>query len=169
MRELVIGASGSGKSEYAENLLASKHNLYYVATMQPFGKVGQDRIKKHRLQREGKGFITVERYTDIGKAELPDRSNVLLECMGNLVANELYEVGGGAAERILSGIEELSEKCESLVIVTNDVFCDSASYNEEMMRYISCLGFINREIAKRFGGVVEVTCGIGVKYYASDK
>ncbi len=169
MRELVIGASGSGKSEYAEKMLVLKQNLFYVATMKPYGKQGEMRVQKHRRQREGKGFITIERYTDIANIVVPPDANLLLECMGNLVANELFEIGAGAESRILGGIAELSNKCENLVIVTNDVFCDGVKYSEETMEYIRCLGYVNREIARKFGGVTEVACGIGVKYHAPDK
>ncbi len=167
MRELVLGASGSGKSDYAENLLKDKQNLYYLATMRPFGKEAVARVQRHQKLREGKGFRTIEQYVDIVHLQLPKGANVLLECMGNLVANELFEGGGDAKERILFGIDHLQNQCESLVIVTNDVFCEALAYPKETMEYMECLASVNCALAKRFGGVVEVCCGIGVKYFAS--
>ena len=65
---IVTGGSGSGKSEYAENLavrLAKGQALYYVAAMQPCGEEGQERIRRHRALRAGKGFETIECYTNI--------------------------------------------------------------------------------------------------------
>ena len=67
---IITGVSGSGKSEYAEQIccqLAKDNKKYYVATMQPFGEEGRIRIEKHKRQREGKGFETIEQYQNIGR------------------------------------------------------------------------------------------------------
>ena len=45
---IITGVSGSGKSEYAEQIccrLAGDNKKYYVATMQPFGEEGRIRIE----------------------------------------------------------------------------------------------------------------------------
>ena len=49
MMHLVTGASASGKSAYAEDLLADAMsvNKYYIATMRPWGTEGAARVKKH--------------------------------------------------------------------------------------------------------------------------
>ena len=59
MMVTVTGGSGSGKSEYAENILAElvnktkEHNkLYYIATMKPYGEDAARRIKRHYKLRE---------------------------------------------------------------------------------------------------------------------
>ena len=68
---IITGVSGSGKSEYAEQIccrLAGDNKKYYVATMQPFGEEGSIRIEKHKRQREGKGLETIEKYQNIGSA-----------------------------------------------------------------------------------------------------
>ncbi|MFR4969360.1 MAG: bifunctional adenosylcobinamide kinase/adenosylcobinamide-phosphate guanylyltransferase [Lachnospiraceae bacterium] len=67
---LVTGGSASGKSEYAENRAlqlakAEQKKLIYLAAMKPFGEEAAKRIERHRQLRAGKGFETVERYTDI--------------------------------------------------------------------------------------------------------
>ena len=46
---MVTGVSGSGKSEYAEQIscqLAKDNKKYYVATMYPYGEDGRSRVKK---------------------------------------------------------------------------------------------------------------------------
>ena len=75
MFHLITGGSGSGKSEYAEQKLMeyashSKRNKkrYYIATMMPFGKETEEKIARHRRLRAGKGFETIECYTDLKKA-----------------------------------------------------------------------------------------------------
>ena len=98
MFHLITGGSGSGKSEYAEQKLMeyashSKRNKkrYYIATMIPFGKETEEKIARHRKLRAGKGFETIECYTDLKKAaeilQTKETGSVLLECMSNLVGN----------------------------------------------------------------------------------
>ncbi|MEE0028071.1 MAG: bifunctional adenosylcobinamide kinase/adenosylcobinamide-phosphate guanylyltransferase, partial [Atopobiaceae bacterium] len=61
MRVLVVGGSGSGKSAYAEQLACSlSPRRTYVATMESQSAEAQRRIARHRAQRDGLGFITIE-------------------------------------------------------------------------------------------------------------
>ncbi len=45
MIHLVIGGSGSGKSEYAENLLEDSPGKYYIATMQVYDAEGRKKLR----------------------------------------------------------------------------------------------------------------------------
>lgn len=174
MFTLVTGGSGSGKSEYAEQLIVrsftNKDHRYYIATMKPFGKEGQERIKKHRRQRAGRGFHTIEIYQNLYEYVTKDKifsetSDVLLECMSNLVANEFFD---GDIDRecvvdsIEKGIVSLLSKVDNLVVVTNEVFSDGVAYDEETMQYISCLAKVNERLAKLADCVVEVVYTIPV-------
>ena len=69
-------------------------------------------------------------------------------------------VGADAGEWIAEGIETLSRYYQNIVIVTNEVFSDGAQYDSETMRYLEQLGKLNRLLAKRADGVVEVFYGI---------
>ncbi|MCR5232464.1 MAG: adenosylcobinamide-GDP ribazoletransferase [Lachnospiraceae bacterium] len=97
MLKLITGPPDSGKSLRAEELAVQggRKNLYYLATMKVMDAEGSDRVKKHRAQREGKGFATIEQPYDIIKAldviKAPKESTVLLECLSNLVGNELHD------------------------------------------------------------------------------
>jgi len=164
MRTLVVGGAACGKSEYAESLAVRlPAPRFYLATMMPFGEEELLRIEKHRAQRAEKGFITMERYTDLKGLILPRRGTVLLECLGNLAANELFSesgAGGGTYDAVIRGVESLESQCGDLVVVTNDVHSDGCSYTAETLRYIEILGNINRTLAARFDAVVELVCGI---------
>ena len=171
MLELVTGGSGSGKSAYAESRICEWNRqdpnpLFYIATMFPYGEETEKKIERHRILRKGKGFETLEWYTGL-KQHLEDGSlkgaDVLLECMSNLVANEMYmESGAGcyADQAILEGIRELNQQCSNLVIVTNEVFSESVPDSPEMKEYKRILGKINREIATMADQVTEVIYGI---------
>lgn len=171
MLELVTGGSGSGKSAYAESRICEWNRqdpkpLFYIATMYPYGEETEKKIERHRMLRKGKGFETLEWYTGL-KLHLEEGSlqgsDVLLECMSNLVANEMYmESGAGchADQAILEGIRELNQQCSNLVIVTNEVFSESVPDSPEMKEYKRILGRINCEIAAMADQVTEVIYGI---------
>ncbi len=93
MITLIIGGSNSGKSEYAENLLAGiTEKKYYFATMIASDGESIRRVKNHRQRRADMAFVTVECPVELEKAarEIPNGCTVLLECIGNLAANELF-------------------------------------------------------------------------------
>ena len=171
MLELVTGGSGSGKSAYAESRICEYNRqapkpLFYIATMFPYGEETEKKIERHRILRKGKGFETLEWYTGL-KQHLEEGSlkgaDVLLECMSNLVANEMYmESGAGchADQAILEGIQELNRQCANVVIVTNEVFSESVPDSPEMKEYKRILGRINCEIAAMADQVTEVIYGI---------
>jgi adenosylcobinamide kinase/adenosylcobinamide-phosphate guanylyltransferase len=163
MRTLVIGGAASGKSEYAEALaLAAGAPRYYIATMMPYGDEAHARIEKHRRMRAQKGFITLEQYTDIGQVQLEHGCTALVECLGNLAANTLFSPEGGNVIEMLSGIAGLENTCKTLIVVTNDIFCDGVDYGESTIHYMQALSQLNNALATRFERIVEVVCGIPV-------
>lgn len=87
---LVTGGSGSGKSEFAENIaMKLGGKMLYVATMKPYDDECLKHIERHRKMRDGKGFRTVECYTDL--SEITESADtILLECMSNLTANVMF-------------------------------------------------------------------------------
>ena len=66
--------------------------------MQIYGKEGLKKVERHRKMREGKGFFTIEQPTKIQDAidkmtkEHNSERIVLLECMSNLAANEMFSI-----------------------------------------------------------------------------
>lgn len=167
MMTLVLGGSKCGKSSFAESLFADFHGeKFYLATMRPFGDEAESAIERHRKARSGKGFSTLERFTDIGGAEFPDGSGVLLEDMGNLLANEMFSETDNAAcdhvEKILHGIEKICRAAGLFVIVSNNVCADGVDYPESTALYIKNLSEINRGIAGRADSVTECVYGIPV-------
>ena len=169
MLALILGGSGSGKSEYAERLLTellTKPRIY-IATMQPFDEEGRLRVAKHRKMREKKEFGTIERYSGHSELTIPHGSAVLLECMSNLVANEMYTAGHGTkdvVEVVLQGVEHLRRQAKHIVIVSNNVFEDGVTYDKETGAYLSVLGKVNQKIASTADIVVELVHGIPISY-----
>ena len=171
MRIVVTGGAASGKSAHAERILCqhtSCESRLYVATMQPFGKAAEERIARHRALRAGKGFKTAERYTDLAHFSTGRHcSGILLECISNLLANELFSpegAGENAVSAILTGMDALEKQCDTLVLVTNEIFSDGESYPQETMQYIRMLGAINRALFTTSDAAAESVCGILIPY-----
>ena len=177
MIHFVTGGSGSGKSRFAESIICDYYRetkeaaefdkLIYVATMIPYGEETKQKIMRHREMRKDKGFRTIECYTGLKKLAGVSscKPYVLLECMSNLAANEMYEPWGAGehtVEAVMEGITLLNERCRCLVIVTNEVFSECKKDTPEMIQYKKILGEINKRTAAMADTVTEVVYGIPV-------
>ena len=161
MLTIIIGGAGSGKSAFAEaHVCKLTGRKIYLATMLPSDGESQKRVGKHRAQRAGRGFETIERGFDLENAAIPAGANVLLEDLSNLLANEMYEPDGGGMEAVRRGLRHLISACGNLTIVTNEIFSGGADYDEESLRYMRALADLNRALAVRADLVVEVVCGL---------
>lgn len=199
MLHIVYGGSASGKSSYAESFamsLQGEGRLLYIATMYPYkwntteiDPETMQRIERHRAMRADKGFDTVECYRHVEHIVAKRQDVLLLECMSNLLANEMYleqdSDDGGLAEtmsevektgvgmsetlspvskKIVQALVNLSTRVQDVVIVTNDVFSDGGSltYDESTREYVKNLAEINCALAREVATVTEVVCGIPV-------
>ncbi len=164
MMILLTGGSGCGKSSYAEKLCMNRPApRFYIAAMKPYGPGGAEKVARHRQMRRGKGFETIERYTDLAGLVLPARGTALLECICNLTANEMFDENGNCSdpcERVLAGVDALRAQCDTLVVVTNDVGSDGGEYDEATRAYMQAIGRINACLAARADVVCELVCGI---------
>lgn len=159
---LITGGSKSGKSSAAEKIAVSSGlPLYYIATMMPFGKDAYEAIERHRRMRFGKGFKTIEKYTDISDVSLPKKSAVLLECVGNLCANEMFSANCKCpSKKILGDIVLLNNKSALFIAVTSQTNEDGISYERSTMDYLAELGKLNVQLSKLADCVIETVYGI---------
>ena len=161
MFTLVIGGAASGKSEYAEgHVLTLPGRRLYIATMEPWDGECRARISRHQAARAHRQFHTLECYRNLPGVTLEPGGNVLLECMGNLVANELYHPQGAGADRAIQGVEHLLTQCDHLTVVTNEVFSGGAAYEGDTLFYLKELARVNRHLARRADQGVELVCGL---------
>ena len=173
MLTLVLGGAASGKSGYAESLvMKTALPRYYIATMQVWDAECAARVEKHRRMRAAKQFETVECPLHLENIRLPARGTALLEDLGNLTANELYDPAGAgenAASAILEGLDQLAGQCAHLIVVSNEVFSGGADYAGDTGRYLKALAQVNNALAARADHVVRVVCGIPVYYKGVEK
>ncbi len=173
MLTLVLGGAASGKSAYAESLvLKTGLPRYYLATMQVWDAECAARVEKHRKMRAQKQFETLECPLHLDRLALPGRGTVLLEDLGNLVANELYSPGGAGkhtAEAVLAGLERLAAGCDDLIVVSNEVFSGGADYAGDTDQYLLALARVNNALAARADNVCRVVCGLPVYYKGGEE
>lgn len=159
---LITGGSKNGKSAIAEDIAVSTGlPLFYIATMEPYSKDAYEAIGRHKKMRLGKGFKTVEKYTNIDEIKLPKKCAVLLECIGNLCANEMFSANElDVSDKICTDISKLIERVEIFIAVTSQVDEDGICYETETMKYISELGILNNRLSDLADCVIEAVYGI---------
>lgn len=140
--QLILGPNNSGKSLYAENIAVQNTDspLFYLATMVPQTDDNYKRIEKHKLQRSGKGFFTIEEPWNIHSLDIPSNAVVLLEDASNLLANGIFihkSDSTACFERIIS----LAEQCKKLIIVS--IAGLTANFDAETNNYINQLNHLN--------------------------
>ncbi len=162
---LVTGGSASGKSEYAESLLAAEDegDRYYIATMQPWDEECIERIGRHRLMRQGKDFKTIEVYGRLNGLDLPAGSSAILEDLSNLLSNIFFDERyreEDISAMITDDILNLMNSIKTFIIVTNEVFSDISDHDADTLRYRCLLGKLNCILADLADNVTEVVCGL---------
>ena len=184
---LLTGGSACGKSSFAESLcLKIPGKKYYIAAMKPCGEEGAAKVKRHRSLRRGKGFKTIERYTDLAGLRLPSSRKMaemaqdkaqpqkqssqqpvaLLECICNLTANEMFGEDGSIRdpyEAVTDGVFSLALQCWTLIVITNDVGSeDLTALSGETKAYVDAMGRINAALARQADTICELVCGIPI-------
>ena len=163
----INGGVSSGKSEYAEELISREFNKkIYLATMENTGEYAGKRVEKHLLQREGKGFFTIEEPRHIKDLNIDEDDNILLEDLTNLLSNNLFNEAGlknnfkEITEEIFSDIITLKDRCNSVFIVGNDIFSTERNQSKELDIFIDCLYSLHTKIIEVADRVIEVVYGL---------
>lgn len=185
MIELVYGGSGSGKSEFAENeiLNLNDEKKFYIATMKVCDEESRKKVERHKNLRKGKNFITIEASENLEDAakiiskslrdsEPPEveikKSCAILECLSNLVANEMFKDDKiveleKVTQKVERGLEKLFLAVDDVVIVSNNIFDDGIEYDETTRKYQIALAKVNAFATSRADKLNEVVAGIAVK------
>lgn len=87
----------------------------------------------------------------------------LLECVSNLVGNEMHENGREhwdnrrVAEYVVEEIKWLSEKVKDLVVVSNE-FEIQDDFDEDTKRYVEICSLVNAELIRAADKVERICC-----------
>lgn len=168
MLMVITGGSGSGKSKLAEEyaMRLCPDQKIYIATMTARDEESLARIEMHKERRVPMGFVTLEQGVHMEQIDVTGESLVLLECMSNLVANEMYAPEGvreEVAEHIMVGIRHLKAQVKHLIIVTNEVFFD-VNLDAQTKAYVDIMGDVNRKLSAISDVYMESVYGLPVVY-----
>ena len=151
-----------------ETETAAPARLAYFATMQRGGREAQARIDKHLAQRAGKEFVTYETpvLSALADAPVDARTTVLLDDLGNLVANEMFgaEIPNAGAEelagRICTSLLGLAGRVHHLVVVADAVGEAGWRGGGPTLAWIECCETCCCLLANAADEVAEVRGGI---------
>ena len=106
-----------------------------------------------------------------GPVRYQEQAILLLECVSNLAANEMFADGGEGqgnvsidklADKLVKDILCLASQVKDMVIVTNEVASDGIIYDSGTAGYIRLMGLVNSRLGACSHRVVEVVYGIPV-------
>lgn len=161
---LVLGGARSGKSRFAEGLIAGHSGRrVYLATAEAGDAEMAERIRRHR-ERRGEGWTTVEEPLDLPRALEAASSEpaiVLVDCLtlwlSNLMAaNRDVE---HEARRLTDILPQLEAR---VVFVTNEVGLGIVPDNALARAFRDHAGFLHQSIAAAADRVYFVAAGLPI-------
>ncbi|MDR0863094.1 MAG: bifunctional adenosylcobinamide kinase/adenosylcobinamide-phosphate guanylyltransferase [Oscillospiraceae bacterium] len=170
MRIFISGGCKNGKSTLARRLAVAQRalsgELYYIATMVPTGDDDLRRIARHRAERAGDGFTTLEQPRDVSSLidTCDSGASFLLDSLTALLQNEMFrdgEIHCDAHVRVIAELTRLLDAAENIVVVSDFIYADAGIYDAATERYRECLALVDRAAAERCDAVLEV-CYSGI-------
>jgi adenosylcobinamide kinase/adenosylcobinamide-phosphate guanylyltransferase len=157
---LVLGGARSGKSRYAESLVAATAPPWvYVATAQALDAEMAERIGHHRARR-GDGWHTVEAPHRLADAvDAAPAGALLIDCLTLWLTNRMLAEADIEAE---SGALEaaLARRGGVAVLVSNEVGSGIVPDNALARRFADLQGRLNQRLAAHADRVVLVVAGL---------
>lgn len=158
---LVLGGARSGKSRFAESLIASEPPPWiYVATAEALDDEMAQRLAEHRARREGR-WRTIEAPRDVAAAlaDVPAGAAVLLDCVTLWLSNVL--LAGVDVEAEIARLDDaLMRMRGKAVLVANEVGFGIVPDNALARRFRDLQGVLNQRLAARADRVVLVVAGL---------
>lgn len=166
----VSGGSRSGKSRYAETrATAISGPRTYIATCPIIDDEMEQRIAKHRQERSGQGWTTVEEAVELIQAlrDCHESSVVLVDCLTLWINNLLYHaetrqetVSEEEVVDLCHKLAEVSRQGERTVIfVTNELGMGLVPADKTSRLYRDLVGRCNQTLAALADEVVFVVSG----------
>jgi adenosylcobinamide kinase/adenosylcobinamide-phosphate guanylyltransferase len=167
---LITGGARSGKSSFALSLAESlSPNRLFVATCPTIDPEMAARVRRHREERQGRGWTTIERPTDLAGLfadEAAPFEVVLIDCLTLWVNNLLYADSDGTLDDSRIGelcrhwLQEAKKHAGTVICVTNEVGLGIVPDNPLARRYRDLVGTCNQLIGRMADEAVLVSCGI---------
>ena len=160
---LVLGGARSGKSRYAEALIAKSPKPWvYVATAELRDDEMAERIAAHRARR-AEGWQTIEAPHDLPDAvkQAPPDAAVLVDCLTFWLSN-LMEGSFDIEAQTARLQEALAARTGPTVLVSNEVGLGIVPDNALARRFRDLQGGLNQRLAAIAPRVVMMVAGIPI-------
>ena len=162
---LVLGGARSGKSHFAETLAReSGLDRLYLATAQAYDDEMRERIARHRLDRAGHGWETVEEPLDLAttlRAITRPDAVVLVDCLTLWLSNVM--LGDLAVPASTEGLLlALAEAKGPVILVSNEVGLGLVPETPLGRAFRDEQGRLNQRVAALASRVVFVAAGLPV-------
>ena len=167
----LTGGAKNGKSSLGQELacILSRRDglsLYYVATMIPRDDEDLSRIARHREDRAGLGFTTLEQGRDL--APLAEKSGFyLVDSVTALLANMMFSPQGfdaEAPEKAAADLLAFLDRAGGAVLISDYIGGDGGDYDDWSRQYMAGLAYLDRTLAARCDVVAELVAGIPMVY-----
>lgn len=158
---LVLGGARSGKSRYAEALMAEHPEKVYLATATAGDAEMQARIAEHRARR-GEGWVTLEEpleIVDVIKAESQAGRPLLIDCL-TLWAMNFVTAGRDGGREVTRLFEALAATKGPVVMVSNEIGLGVTPENQLSRLFVDLQGQVNQLAAQAAERVVFVAAGL---------
>ena len=156
-RVLVTGGARSGKSTFAEQLLAGEPQVDYVATAAPMPDDGEwaDRVALHRKRRPA--HWTTHETGDLAALLASDGPPLLIDCLTLWLSREEVDPHPAAVDALPAALRDTRRR---VVLVTNEVGSGVVPGTASGRAFRDRLGELNRRVAGECDQVWLVVSGI---------
>jgi len=161
---LVLGGARSGKSAYAEGLIAAHGGGTYLATAEAGDAEMTERIRRHQ-ERRGPKWETVEEPLDLVSTLQGLQGNtpaILVDCLTLWISNLMAAARDMEGEFMALG-HWMDGAATPTVFVANEVGQGIVPENALARRFRDLAGSLNQLVAARARHVVLVTAGLPVQ------
>lgn len=167
----LTGGAKNGKSTLAQKLacrLSLPGQMYYLATMEPHDREDEERIARHRRERQGLGFITIERSREL--APLAEAEGFyLVDSVTALLANVMFgpSFDPDAPQKVARDLLAFISRAGGAVFVSDGIGLDGGSYDSLTRQYMAGLAYVDRQVAAACHVVAELAAGLPIVYKGS--
>lgn len=177
MKIYISGGAKNGKSTFAQNKaveLAKKDKLplFYVATMIARDNEDIERVLRHKKERRGLGFTTIEVGPEVSWIfeDFSEKGVYLIDSITALLANAMFPNGRlqgfneNAAEDVIQDLTTFIEKAEHVIMVSDYLYAErkvsGCEGDDWTYVYMEGLAKIDRTIGALCDEVIEVSAGV---------
>lgn len=163
MIELVLGGARSGKSRYAEQkALNTAKQRYYLATAQALDGEMQQRIARHRQDRDEQWF-TIEEPLDLAGALIKHDSKthcLVVDCLTLWLTNCLLAPQDCWPQQKQALLDVLPQLQADIILVSNETSLGIVPLDALSRRFVDEAGWLHQAIATLADNVTFVAAGL---------